>query len=251
MTGDIGGGFDPASVFDAVADGYQASRPGYPDGLFDAIARIVGPIRGRRVLDVGSGTGIASRALADRGARVVAVDPSLAMAGSLRAASDRLPVMLGRAERLPVADRAVDLVTVAQAWHWVRLPEAAAECRRVLAAGGRLALWWNVSEDRGAFSEALEAECGVGPYGGRERQDDQRSLLEVGGFSGLVRDAIGWDWTVPVEHWMRTVQTRSALASLGPGAAGRLAAIEAVVRRFFPAGTVIERFTTRLTVAIP
>jgi ubiquinone/menaquinone biosynthesis C-methylase UbiE len=45
--------------FDAVADAYEAARPSYPDGVFDAL----GPLAGLRVLDVGAGTGIATRAL--------------------------------------------------------------------------------------------------------------------------------------------------------------------------------------------
>jgi SAM-dependent methyltransferase len=244
-------GFDPGSVFDSVAGGYQATRPNYPDSLYDALERHVGPLAGRRVLDVGAGTGISARALAARGGIVVAVDPSLAMAATLRSASVSLPATLGRAEALPIASGSADLITCAQAWHWVRLPDAAIECRRVLGVGGRLALWWNVSEDEGAFFDALAAECGIDRYGGRVRQDDRASLVDVGGFSDLVTDAVRWEWTVPIEHWMRTVQTRSILAKLGTDASERLGAIEDVARRFFPGGSVTEWFTTRLAIAIP
>jgi SAM-dependent methyltransferase len=244
-------GFDPGSVFDSVADGYEANRPSYPDSLYDALERVVGPLAGRRVLDVGAGTGISGRALAARGARLVALDPSLSMARTLRGASGSLPATLGRAEALPIASGAAELVTCAQAWHWVRLPDAAVECRRVLGAGGRLALWWNVSEDEGAFFDALAAECGINRYGGGVRQDDRASLVDVGGFSDVAADAVRWRWTVPIDHWMQTVQTRSILAQLGPGATGRLDAIEDVARRFFPGGSVTEWFTTRLAVAIP
>jgi SAM-dependent methyltransferase len=242
--------FDPGSVFDPVADGYQAARPGYPEALYDLLERLVGPLAGRRVLDVGAGTGIATRALAGRGAEVVAVDPSLTMVRILQA-TVRVPASLGRAEWLPVAPGAVDLVTFAQAWHWVRVPEAAAECRRVLADGGRLALWWNVNEAGDELTGALEQECGIHPYGTRDRQDDQARLIGQGGFAELVSDAVRWSWQVPVEHWLQAVATRSVLARLGPGAAERLPAIEAVVRRYAMDGMVTERFTTRLTVAAP
>jgi SAM-dependent methyltransferase len=244
-------GFDPGSVFDSVADGYQAHRPSYPDALYDAIERVVGPLGGRRVVDIGAGTGISGRALAARGARVVALDPSLSMARTLRGVSGSLPAALGRAEALPIATGAVELLTCAQAWHWVQLPDAALECRRVLGPAGRLALWWNVSEDDGAFFDALAAECGIDRYGGRVRQDDRASLVELGGFSEVIADALRWEWTVPIEHWMQTVQTRSILAKLGPEAADRLRAIEEVARRFFPGGSVTEWFTTRLSIAIP
>jgi SAM-dependent methyltransferase len=248
---DRGFGFDPGSVFDSVADSYQDTRPGYPDALFEALERLVGPLAGRRVLDLGAGTGISTRGLARRGAAVVALDPSLAMARTLRAATGQVPATLGRAENLPIAGGAVELVTSAQAWHWVRLPEAALECRRVLAPGGRLALWWNVSEDEGAFFEALISECGIGRYGFGIRQDDDVSLIDVGGFRDVQRNELRWEWTVPVEHWMQSVQTRSILAKLGPGAKERVQAIESVVRRHFPDGRVTEWFTTRLAVVVP
>ena len=244
-------GFDPGTVFDSVADGYQAHRPGYPDALYDAIEAAVGPLAGRCILDIGAGTGISGRALAARGGRVAALDPSLSMARTLRAVSGWLPATLGRAEALPVATGSVELVTCAQAWHWVRLPDAAVECHRVLGPGGRLALWWNVSEDEGPFFDALAAECGIDRYGGRVRQDDRAGLVASGPFSDVVTDAFRWAWTVPIAHWMQTVQTRSILAKLGPEATDRLAAIEAVVRRFFPAGSVTEWFTTRLSIAVP
>ncbi len=244
-------GFDPGRVFDGVAADYQAWRPGYPDALFDAIEVALGPLAGRRVLDVGAGTGISAAALAWRGATVVALDPSRAMSATLRRSLPELRVALGRAEALPVADGSIELVTCAQAWHWVRLPEAASEVRRALAPGGAAALWWNVSEDDGELFEALERELGIGRYGGRERQDDDASLLRIGGFAGVQRVSVRWPWTVPVEHWMHNVATRSVLAKLGPGAAGRQGAIEALVRRQFPGGEVTEWFTTRLVLVWP
>ncbi len=244
-------GFDPGSVFDAVAGGYESWRPDYPPSLYDALEEMAGPLRARRVLDIGAGTGISGRALAARGAAVVALDPSLAMAATLRAASPSLPATLGRAEALPIASGSVGLITCAQAWHWVRLPHAALECRRVLGPGGVLALWWNVSEDSGPFFDALWSECGIDRYGGRERQDDDASLIGLAGFAEVRRRALRWPWRVPVEHWMQTVQTRSVLAKLGPGAAERLGAIEAIARRFFPGGEVTEWFTVRLSIAVP
>jgi SAM-dependent methyltransferase len=244
-------GFDPGSVFDSVASGYEAHRPGYPNSLYDAVERAVGPLSGRRVVDVGAGTGISGRALAARGAKVIALDPSMAMASTLRQASGSLPVTLGRAEAIPIASRSADLVTCAQAWHWVRIPDAAVECRRVLGPGGRLVLWWNVSEAVGAFFDVLASECGIEPYGVGDHQDDRARLIDAGGFSDLVVDAVRWAWTVPVEHWLLAVQTRSVLAKLGAGAAERLDAIEDVARQFFPSGLVTEWFTTRLVIAVP
>ncbi|MGH3397053.1 MAG: class I SAM-dependent methyltransferase [Streptosporangiaceae bacterium] len=62
------------SLFDAAAAEYDAARPSYPDELYAEIEARTGPLAGRLVLDCGAGTGIASRQLAARGARVVSPD---------------------------------------------------------------------------------------------------------------------------------------------------------------------------------
>src|ERR1700733_8890026 len=79
--GGPGPGVRPAAVtsvgrspFDPVAADYDAGRPSYPDGVFREIERSAGELRGALVLDVGAGTGIATRQLAARGARTVAID---------------------------------------------------------------------------------------------------------------------------------------------------------------------------------
>jgi SAM-dependent methyltransferase len=56
--------------FDSVAAEYDAARPSYPAGVFD----VLGDLQGLVALDVGAGTGIATRQLLERGAAVVAID---------------------------------------------------------------------------------------------------------------------------------------------------------------------------------
>jgi hypothetical protein len=56
--------------FDAVADEYEVGRPGYPEAVYDALE----PLAEALVLEGGAGTGIATRALLERGARVVSFD---------------------------------------------------------------------------------------------------------------------------------------------------------------------------------
>ena len=71
---------------------------------------------------------------------MIAVEP----VAEMRAA---LPESVGRARRtaeaIPLDDASVDLVTVAQAFHWFDGDAALTEIHRVLRPGGRLALLWN------------------------------------------------------------------------------------------------------------
>jgi SAM-dependent methyltransferase len=52
----------------------------------------------------------------------------------------------GTAEAIPLPDRTVDALTVAQAFHWFDRPAAFAELHRVLRPGGRIALLWNARD---------------------------------------------------------------------------------------------------------
>ncbi|MDJ0358105.1 methyltransferase domain-containing protein [Paenarthrobacter sp. PH39-S1] len=98
---------------------------------------------GLNALDIGAGTGKFTVRLAERGLTVVALDPSRDM---LRQLEHRLPgvrTILGAAERIELPDSSMDLVTVAQAWHWIDPLSASAEIARVLRPGGVLGLVWN------------------------------------------------------------------------------------------------------------
>lgn len=133
---------DPTGRFTDRAADYAAHRPSYPLGAVDALLEGLPDPHRLAAADLGAGTGIMARLLGDRGVRVWAVEPNAAM----RAAAAPHPFVswvdaTGEATTLP--DGAVDLVVVAQAFHWFHLERAAAEVRRVLVPGGRLGIVYN------------------------------------------------------------------------------------------------------------
>jgi SAM-dependent methyltransferase len=134
---------DPRARFTVTAADYHRHRPTYPPPLFDWIeARVVrAPLR---VADVGCGTGIATRLLAARGHDVVGVDPNQAMLEQAREAGGPARYLRGEAGKTGLPDASVDLVTVAQAFHWFELPAALAEFGRILEPGGACAAFWNL-----------------------------------------------------------------------------------------------------------
>lgn len=132
-----------AASFGRVAKAYEQARPGYPAG---AVAWLAGD-RPARVLDLGAGTGKLTRALRAAGHDVVAVDPSEPMLAELRGAVPGVEALVGTAESIPLPDGSVDVVTVAQAFHWFDPAAAVPEITRVLRAGGNLALVWNLRDE--------------------------------------------------------------------------------------------------------
>jgi len=132
------------------AEAYELGRPGYPSEALEPL-RLSPELA---VLDLAAGTGKLSRSLAESGARMIAVEPVAEMRAALPASVEALD---GTAEAIPLDDGSVDLVTVAQAFHWFDGDAALAEIHRVLRAGGRLALVWNRRVEDAPVNTALDA----------------------------------------------------------------------------------------------
>jgi SAM-dependent methyltransferase len=129
-----------ATGFARSAGAYERGRPDYPPQAVAWLADRLGLRAGRTVVDLAAGTGKLTRALADSGAEVVAVEPVAEMRRALPATVRALD---GTAEAMPLRAASADAVTVAQAFHWFDGDRALAEIHRVLRPGGALALVWN------------------------------------------------------------------------------------------------------------
>ncbi|HEX2041471.1 MAG TPA: methyltransferase domain-containing protein [Acidimicrobiales bacterium] len=125
------------------AGAYERARPEYPAAAVDAlvVALALGPAT--TVVDLGAGTGKLTRALVPTGARLIAVEPLVAMRTELACAVPAAHVVGGTAEAIPLAAAAADAVVAAQAFHWFSGDRAVAEIHRVLRPGGGLGLVWN------------------------------------------------------------------------------------------------------------
>jgi SAM-dependent methyltransferase len=139
-----------AESFGSDAGRYDRARPSYPGALVD---QIVAASPGRRVVDVGCGTGIAARLFRAAGCEVLGVDPDTRMADVARQSG--LEVEVATFETWEPADREFDAVIAAQAWHWVDPVAGAAKAARALRPGGRLAVFWNAFEPPPDLGEAF------------------------------------------------------------------------------------------------
>ena len=147
--------------FSDRVDDYMRYRPDYPPALLDWLQRELAVDAGWQVADVGAGTGISSKMFLDAGYPVIAVEPNAPMR---RAAEHWLHAYKafravdGRADATGLADASVDLVTVAQAFHWFDEDAAWREFARILRPGGLVAIWWNSRRLSGTrFLEGYEA----------------------------------------------------------------------------------------------
>jgi SAM-dependent methyltransferase len=136
-----------AAGFGSAAETYERGRPSYPPEVVELFAEHLGVGPGATVVDLAAGTGKLTRLLVATGAAVIAVEPVEAMRAQLEAALPGIDARDGTAEDLPLADASVDVVTVAQAFHWFDPEPALAEITRVLRPGGGLGLVWNERDE--------------------------------------------------------------------------------------------------------
>jgi SAM-dependent methyltransferase len=131
-------------LFGEVAELYDQSRPAYPAALIDAL--LADLPAGAPVLEVGAGTGKATTMLAERGARVVAIEPSAGMAEVLRrncTKYESVVVVQVDFESWDPAGETFPLLCSAQAWHWIEPAVRYERAAAALSTGGRLAAFWN------------------------------------------------------------------------------------------------------------
>ena len=138
-----------AAGYERGAADYEKGRPGYPTAAIDALVRECGIGELTTVVDLGAGTGKFTRHLFAHTANVIAVEPVEAMRAAYAANFPGARVIAGTAEDVPgLLEQSVDVVTVAQAFHWFDHARALDEISRLLGAGGWLALIWNTRDVR-------------------------------------------------------------------------------------------------------
>ena len=145
---------------DRVAD-YVRYRPTYPAVMIDWLRKAHGVTSDWRVADIGAGTGISSKMFLDAGHSVIAVEPNAAMRGAATewlGSDPKFRAVDGRADATTLDKGSVDLVSVAQAFHWFDPGKARQEFHRILRPGGLAAIYWNSRRLVGTpFLEGYEA----------------------------------------------------------------------------------------------
>jgi SAM-dependent methyltransferase len=164
-----------ATAFGSVADSYDRVRPGPAAAALDWLV----PAGCDVAVDLAAGTGLFTRALLGRAARVVAVEPDARMREVLARRSPGMDVREGRGEAMPLPDASADAVFVSTAWHWLDLPRAVPEIARVLRPGGRLGvLWTSRDRDEDWVAELDLVRLDSTGSGGPPGDDDEPRTLE-------------------------------------------------------------------------
>lgn len=134
-----------ANLFNSKAKVYDAARPKYAAEMM-AFLKGHERLEGKKIADIGAGTGIFSRQLWELGNEIFAVEPNDDMRQIITermAGQSGFTILKGSAEATGLDDNSVDAVCAAQAFHWFDHRAFAKECRRILHRGGKVYLTWN------------------------------------------------------------------------------------------------------------
>jgi SAM-dependent methyltransferase len=249
-------------LFGQHAEAYDRFRPSYPDAVVD---ELLGPVpAGLEVLDVGCGTGIASRQMAQRGVKVLGVELAPGMAEIAR--GHGVEVEIAAFEGWDSAGRTFDRVTSAQAWHWLDLPVATAKAASLLRPGGKLGLIWNAGCQPDDLADALdEVYASVVPRGGHrlfrgyaaDRSSDMKTGLgseidaisAVTAFGAPTEKWFPWTQVYQRDEWLDQLVSRSDHAALELAVRDRLfEAIGAAIDD--QGGSFVMNFETVLITAV-
>jgi SAM-dependent methyltransferase len=205
--------------FGAIADDYDRLRPGPPAAALDWLL----PEHCQVAVDVGAGTGLLTRALARRVARVVAVEPDERMRAVLQARSPGVEAVEGLGEAIPLPDASADGIFVSSAWHWMDPDRAVPEVARVLRDGGRFGVIWT-SRDREAdwlrdlrrLREPAVTGHGGGPGAQRRPQTHAVALPEGAPLRDIRTESIRFTLRMSASSLIDLLGTYSGVITASP-----------------------------------
>jgi SAM-dependent methyltransferase len=207
--------------FDRQAAAYAAVRPSYPAGAVAVLADELGFGPGSKVCDLAAGTGIYTRLLVAAGYDVVAVEPVAGMRRELAASTPGVEIVDGTAEQVPLEDGSVEVVTVAQAFHWFDPEASLAEIHRVLASQGGLQLVWNVRDESvdwvRTLTDLIHSRSGGRPYDDHREQPWHDIVAAAGGFTPLLSRRFWNPVAATPETVVERVRSTSFVAAMDPG----------------------------------
>jgi SAM-dependent methyltransferase len=204
-----------AQSFGSASEQYDHFRPSPPRELVDDLVAL----RPGDVLDVGCGTGKVAVDLIGRGVRVIGVEIDERMAGIAR--GHGVPVEVAEFESWDAMGRRFELVTCADAWHWIDPVRGSEKAAALLRPGGTLALFWNyyLLEDNVAelFQRVYDEHA---PHARTHsyipRQTQGQPFEPISAFGPIETRTYRWNTTVSATDWIGLLATFSDHRALAP-----------------------------------
>jgi len=214
-------GSDPAA--------YDAARPGHAARVYEVLVERCGLGPGGRVVEVGPGTGQATRRLLDLGANpLIAIEPDPTLAAYLETAfGGRIETWIVALEDAQLSADTFDLAAAASSFHWVDEDVGLPKLFSALRPGGWLAMWWTLFGDGGEPDAFIEATSPLleglhsSPTAGEEGRPPHArdsvarlAALRAAGFDDADHELVAWSASWDTEGIRALYGTFSPIARL-------------------------------------
>ena len=215
--------------FDEIATLYEAARPGYPDALIEDVVSHADLKLNDRILEVGCGTGQATKSFARQGFPILAIEPGPELIRGARrslAGFSNVSFLETTFEAYPARAEAFRLIVAAQSWHWVSPETRFQKAAKALSSRGSLAVFGHVPVGLPAPLLAQFKEIYLRRTGRWGRPPEAWYLPdgpfkgwfdESGLFGPVEHRSYPWQWRHTTASYMDFLRTKSELRMLEPG----------------------------------
>ena len=250
-------------TFDSAAELYDRVRPGYPGRLYLDLLLETGLQPGARVLEIGPGTGQATKQMARAGFTVTAVELGANLAAVARRNLEPYPlcsVEVADFMTWPLPEEPFELVYSATAFHWLDPQTRLAKCRAALRPGGWLAVWdsWHCAGGTAQFfidaQECYERWDPATPQNLRLTEPEQLEsnvarVTTLDGFEKPIHKRYYWEQTYTAEAYLDVLRTYSGHIALPERARqGLFDCIRDLIDNRY-GGHITKAYLTRITMA--
>ena len=218
------------STFNSAAADYESTRPSYPQALVQDVIDLSGIPANGAILEIGCGTGRATRLFAARGYRMVCLDLGrdlIEIAKSTLRDADNVTFVLTEFEDYQPVRQSFDLIISATSFHWVRPDAQYTRTAALLRSTGALAVFTNrhVGRDQGFFAEVDEIYRACAPsmvLAVAVRDEREGPLPGADLYDPPIHRAYPWSQEYTAEEYVRLLGTYSDHIALPDDQRGRL-----------------------------
>lgn len=226
---------NPLTRFSNRASYYAQYRPSYPEQAINLLLEGLGNPAELIAADIGAGTGISARLLAEKQVQVIAIEPNLPM----RQAATPHPLVEfreGTSETTHLADHSVDLVTAFQAFHWFNPEPTLKEFKRILKPSGRLAIVWNHRNRNDPFTQGYSSILKAASKDHPAEKEKRKRVMDVAQNSDQFKNwrylAIAYQQKLDLNKLIGRTQSASYIPTEGEAAEQIITDLETLFQRW-------------------
>ncbi|MDB5258953.1 MAG: SAM-dependent methyltransferase [Candidatus Taylorbacteria bacterium] len=199
--------------FGALSSEYESARRGYPAEVYEYLKSLTKE-ENPRTLDLGCGTGLATRELKEFGFDVIGADKDAKMIEVAKKTNPEIEYVVAPADNLPFEPETFDVITAFTAFHWFANEQYVEKFKKLLKPGGVFfaALKDNRVDDRMKAAHEQYREIVkkyAGPQYNSAKNYDPEPLLKKCGFGNVEEEDFQYDEWYTVDGVIKLIQSYS------------------------------------------